>query len=131
MGGVLEARDPGTPPRATPPTVPPPPDVGALSRPRFRVTNWWTGAYEMVSLRPLPASIPAKDRRRLGPPLAVLLAALLMLGAVLALWWWWEEATARQDAVLPRLLVNPPSEWFSAPPQRAPAQPSDGTSATP
>ena len=108
-------------PRATPPTVPPPPDSASLGRPRFRVTNWWTGAYQMASLRPLPASIPAKDRRKLGPPLAVLLAALLMLGAVLALWSWWEERLERQDTVLPRVLVNPPSAWFSDPPPRVPA----------
>jgi serine/threonine protein kinase len=108
-------------PRTTPPTVPPPPDSASLGRPRFRVTNWWTGAYQMASLRPLPASFPAKDRRKLGPPLAVLLAALLMLGAVLALWSWWEERLERQDTVLPRVLVNPPSAWFSDPPPRVPA----------
>jgi hypothetical protein len=85
------------------------------------VTNWWTGAYQMASLRPLPASFPAKDRRKLGPPLAVLLAALLMLGAVLALWSWWEERLEQQDTVLPRVLVNPPSAWFSDPPPRVPA----------
>jgi serine/threonine protein kinase len=131
MGGTVEARDPGTPPRATPPTVPPPPDAGALARPRFRVTNWWTGAYEMVSLRPLPASIPAKDRRRLGPPLAVLLAALLMLGAVLALWWWWEERTAREGTVLPRVLADPPAEVTSDSSPRTPPQPPEESSSAP
>jgi serine/threonine protein kinase len=118
-------------PRNTPPTVPPPPDSASRGRPRFRVTNWWTGAYQMVSLRPLPASIPAKDRRKLGPPLAVLLAALLMLGAVLALWSWWEERLEQQDTVLPRVLVNPPSAWFSDPPPRVPATQSVAPAADP
>jgi hypothetical protein len=111
--------------------VPPPPDAGALARPRFRVTNWWTGAYEMVSLRPLPASIPAKDRRRLGPPLAVLLAALLMLGAVLALWWWWEERTAREGTVLPRVLADPPAEVTGDSSPRTPPQPPEESSSAP
>ena len=75
------------------PTLPPPPDARTLGRARFRVTNWWTGAYEMVSVRPLPASIPAQGRRGLGPPLAVLTAALVILGAVLAAWWWLKDAS--------------------------------------
>jgi hypothetical protein len=78
MGGSREAA--GTPP--------PPPDRRARQRPLVRVTNWWTGAYELASERPLPAAIPAEARRGLGPPLAVAAAALAALAGVVALWVW-------------------------------------------
>lgn len=72
----------------TPPTAPAtrPPDAALLERPRVKVTNWWTGAYAVVSLRPLPPSLPEQGRRGLGVAVAVLLAALLALGAVV--WFW-------------------------------------------
>jgi hypothetical protein len=70
----------------------------------------------------LPAWLTGKLSDVAGLVVApVLLAALLMLGAVLALWSWWEERLERQDTVLPRVLVNPPSAWFSDPPPRVPA----------
>lgn len=68
---------------------PPPPDVAFRERPRIRVTNWWTGAYEMSSGRPLPEGIPAQSQRGLGPPIAVLLAALATLAAVVLIWVWY------------------------------------------
>ena len=52
------------------------------------MTNWWTGAYEMASGRPLPEGIPAQSKRGLGPPIAVLLVALATLAAVVAIWKW-------------------------------------------
>ena len=67
---------------------PPPPDARRRERPRLRVTNWWTGAYEMASGRPLPEGIPAQSKRGLGPPIAVLLVALATLAAVVAIWKW-------------------------------------------
>jgi hypothetical protein len=51
-----------------------------------KVTNWWTGAYAVVSLRPLPPSFPEQGRRGLGVAVAVLVAALAALGAVI--WFW-------------------------------------------
>lgn len=75
-------------PAGSPP--PPPPDARRRERPRLRVTNWWTGAYEMASGRPLPEGIPAQSKRGLGPPIAVLLAALATLAAVIAIWIWME-----------------------------------------
>lgn len=69
-------------------TPPPPPDARRRERPRLRVKNWWTGAYEMSSGRPLPEGIPAQSKRGLGPPVAVLLASLATLAAVVAIWAW-------------------------------------------
>ncbi|MEY3143418.1 MAG: hypothetical protein RLY21_1911 [Planctomycetota bacterium] len=63
-----------------------PPDAALLERPRVKVTNWWTGAYAVVSLRPLPPSFPEQGRRGLGVAIAVLVAALVALAAVI--WFW-------------------------------------------
>jgi hypothetical protein len=49
------------------------------------VVNWWTGAYELVSERPAPASIPAQSKRSIVPPLAILLAAIVVLGLLTVL----------------------------------------------
>ena len=67
---------------------PPPPDANARARPAIRVTDWWTGAYRMVSVRPLPAAIPAQDKPSVTAPIAVFIAALAALGAVAGLWFW-------------------------------------------
>ena len=67
---------------------PPPPDARTLARPRFRVTDWWTGRYEMATIRPLPAAIPAQGRQGLGPVVAVFLAAVATLAIIVALWFW-------------------------------------------
>jgi len=74
--------------RETTATPPPPPDRRALRRPVVRVTNWWTGAYELVSERPLPPAIRAEAGGRLAPPLAVAAAAIAALAGVVALWIW-------------------------------------------
>ena len=78
-GGVAAA--PRTAPAPTPP-----PDAQELARPRVKVTNWWTGAYAVVSLRPLPPSFAEPNRRGLGVAVAVLVAALIALAAVFAYW---------------------------------------------
>lgn len=70
----------------SPPRLPPPPDAPKGGRPRIRVTNWWTGDYEVVSVRPLPAALPARESRGIGPAVAVLVASLVALGAVVAIW---------------------------------------------
>lgn len=67
---------------------PPPPDARTNARPKIRITRWWTGGYAMVSVRPLPAAIPAQARRGLGPPIAVLFASLGALGLISLVWWW-------------------------------------------
>jgi len=67
---------------------PPPPDANARARPAIRVTDWWTGAYRMVSVRPLPAAIPAQDKPSVTAPIAVFIAALAALGVVAGLWFW-------------------------------------------
>ena len=78
----------------TPPTAPAmrPPDAQLLKRPRVKVTNWWTGAYAVVSLRPLPPSFPEQGRRGLGVAIAVLVAALVALGAVIWFWFSYQGA---------------------------------------
>jgi hypothetical protein len=53
-----------------------------------RITNWWTGAYELASERPLPAAIRADPGAGIGPPLAVAATALVALGALVMLWTW-------------------------------------------
>jgi hypothetical protein len=63
-----------------------PPDRALLAVPRVRVTNWWTGAYEVVSVRPLPAALPAASGRGIGVAIAVLVVALLALAAVVTYW---------------------------------------------
>lgn len=63
-----------------------PPDATLLAVPRVRVTNWWTGAYEVVSVRPLPAGLPAASSRGLGVAIAVLVVAVLALAAVIGYW---------------------------------------------
>lgn len=63
-----------------------PPDAALLAVPRVRMTNWWTGAYEVVSVRPLPAALPAASARGLGVAIGVLVVALLALAAVIAYW---------------------------------------------
>jgi hypothetical protein len=65
--------------------IAPPPDAGLALAPVFRVVNWWTGAYELVSERPAPASIPAQSKRSIVPPLAILLAAIVVLGLLTVL----------------------------------------------
>jgi hypothetical protein len=67
---------------------PPPPDARRRERPRLRVTNWWTGSYQMVSGRPLPEAPPAQSRRGLGPPIAVLLVSLATLAVIVLIWQW-------------------------------------------
>jgi len=71
---------------------PPPPDLSRRTRPGIRITNWWTGAYEFASERPLPPVFEAGARRPLGPPLAVAAAALAALGIVALLWHWLASA---------------------------------------
>jgi len=63
-----------------------PPDAALLAVPRVRMTNWWTGAYEVVSVRPLPAALPAASARGLGVAIGVLVVALLALAAIVAYW---------------------------------------------
>jgi serine/threonine protein kinase len=63
-----------------------PPDAALLERPRLKVSNWWTGGYSVVSLRPLPPSFPESPRKGLGVAIAVLVVSLLALGAVIAFW---------------------------------------------
>jgi hypothetical protein len=52
------------------------------------VTNWWTGAYSVVSVRPLPPLLAESPRRGLGAAIAVLIAALVSLAIVVYLWLW-------------------------------------------
>ena len=52
------------------------------------MTDWWTGRYEMATIRPLPAAIPAQGRQGLGPVVAVFLAAVATLAIIVALWFW-------------------------------------------
>ena len=66
--------------------LPPPPDARLPARPKLRVVNWWTGAYEVVSIRPLPAALPAREGRGIAAAIAVLVASLVALGAVVAIW---------------------------------------------
>jgi serine/threonine protein kinase len=75
---------------APPPTAPAagPPDSRLLERPRVAVTNWWTGAYSVVSVRPLPPLLAESPRRGLGAAIAVLIAALVSLAIVVYLWLW-------------------------------------------
>jgi serine/threonine protein kinase len=80
---------PLSPPISPPPSSPPPPpDSRTNERLRIRVTDWWRGTYEMVSVRPLPAAIPAQQKRGIGPPLAVLVAALFALAVIAVIWAW-------------------------------------------
>jgi serine/threonine protein kinase len=85
---------PLSPPISPPPSFPlpssppPPPDSRTNERLRIRVTDWWRGTYEMVSVRPLPAAIPAQQKRGIGPPLAVLVAALFALAVIAVIWAW-------------------------------------------
>ena len=74
-----------TPPTRAAPTSPPP-DARLLERPRVKVTNWWTGGYSVVSLRPLPPSFPEQSRRGLGVAIAVLIASVFALGVIIYLW---------------------------------------------
>ena len=83
-------RKDAAPLRAGPATRPP--DAALLERPRVKVTNWWTGAYAVVSLRPLPPSFPEQGRRGLGVAVAVLVAALAALGAVIWFWMSYQDA---------------------------------------
>jgi hypothetical protein len=75
-------------PLSPPISPPPPPDSRTNERLRIRVTDWWRGTYEMVSVRPLPAAIPAQQKRGIGPPLAVLVAALFALAVIAVIWAW-------------------------------------------
>ncbi len=80
-GGESSAGSPRTPQPSTAP-----PDAVGLIRPRLRVHNWWTGAYSVVSLRPLPPSYAQLDGRRIGVAMGILVASLAALGAVIAAW---------------------------------------------
>ena len=72
----------------------PPPDGRLLERPRVEVTDWWTGAYSVVSVRPLPPSLAESARRGLGVAVAVMVAALGALGIVVYIWLWNEGLVA-------------------------------------
>jgi serine/threonine protein kinase len=71
-----------------------PPDGRLLERPRVEVTDWWTGAYSVVSVRPLPPSLAESARRGLGVAVAVMVAALGALGIVVYIWLWNEGIVA-------------------------------------
>ena len=73
-----ELAPPGPPPRA--------PDAARPARPAVKVVDWWTGRYEVRSLRPLPPVPPAVEERGPGAAIAVLAVALAILaGAITAL----------------------------------------------
>lgn len=78
----------GETPAETPPTRPstPPPDAQLLLRPKVKVTNWWTGDYAIVSLRPLPPLFDEPSSRGVAVAVAVFVVALLGFAVVLAYW---------------------------------------------
>ena len=72
----------------TPPTRPvsPPPDAQLLLRPDVKVTNWWTGEYSIVSLRPLPPLFDEPSGRGIAVAISVFVIALLGFAVVVAYW---------------------------------------------
>ena len=63
----------------------PPPDATTSTRPTLRLINWWTGAYRVETVRPLPQEPPAVRPRALAAAIGVLIMALLALGAVVGI----------------------------------------------
>ncbi len=65
--------------------LPAPPDASIATKPTLRLINWWTGAYRIESVRPLPQEPPAVRPRALAAAFGVFIMALLALGAVVGL----------------------------------------------
>lgn len=72
-------------PELAPAPRPKAPDATRPARPAVKVVDWWSGRYEVRSLRPLPPVPPGTEERRAGPAIAILFIALAVLAATITL----------------------------------------------